>query len=214
MILGLIKEKDVLEELKNIGKVIIKPSVDTNSGNNVKMLDIKNGVDLLSNKSLEQILDEYNKNYMIQEVIKQHICMQALNPSSVNTIRVNTYIYDGEVYSTPVSMRIGRNGSIVDNAHAGGMQIGIKNDGTLRKYAFTEYGEKFEEHPDTNTVFENYKIVKVNDMINFAKKYHYRVPHMGIIAWDFTLDEEENIILIETNVTCPTLWFPQYTNGK
>lgn len=207
-------QEEALKKLKNIGKVIIKPSVDTSSGSNVCLLNIENGIDIISNKTINEILEKYKKNYMIQEVIKQHECLQKLNSSSVNTIRINTYVCDEKVYSSPVAIRIGRNGSIVDNAHAGGIQVGIKNDSTLRKYAFTEYGEKFEEHPDTKVKFENYKILRVQDMIEFAKRYHYKIPHMGIIAWDFTLDKDENIVLIETNITSPTVWFPQYTNGE
>ena len=214
LIIGIISYENLIEKIRDIGEIIIKPSVDTNSGNNVKLLNIKNGIDIISNNSIESILNKYDKNYMIQEKIKQHKKYEKLNPSSVNTIRINTYICDEKIYCSPISMRIGRNGNIVDNVHAGGLQIGIKENGKLEKWAFTELGQKFEKHPDTNVKFENYEIPKINEMIDFTKKNHYKIPHMGIIAWDLALDEDENIVIIETNIACPSIWYPQYGNGN
>ena len=211
---GLIQYNDALERIKNIGEVIIKPSIDTSSGKSVRLLNIKNGIDSFTQKPIEQIFNEYNKNYMIQERIKQHEIFARLNRTSVNTIRINTYICEGRVYISPLIMRMGRNGSIVDNAHAGGIAVGIKDNGYLRRYSFTEYGEKYERHPDTGIKFDGYKLIKINEMIDFVKKYHYRIPHMGIIAWDLTLDEEENIVIIETNITCPGIWISQYCNAE
>lgn len=211
---GIISYESALDIIKNVGEVIIKPSVDSNSGNNVKLLNIENGIDINSNMSTEEILKKYKQNYMIQEKIKQHESFAKLNPSSVNTIRLNTYILDGEIYNTPIAMRLGRNNSIVDNAHAGGIAVGIDDRGCLRKYAFSEKGEKFLEHPNTHIVFENYKIPKIKEMCEFVLKNHYRIPHMGIVGWDLTLDENENIVIIETNITTPSIWFPQYCNGE
>ena len=95
-----------------------------------------------------------------------------------------------------------------------GIAVGVKEDGTLRKYAFSEFGEKYERHPDSHIVFENYQLIRIPELIEFAKKYHHRVPHMGIIAWDFTVDEEENLIIIETNIACPGIWISQQVNGE
>ena len=94
---------------------------------------------------------------------------------------------------------------------------GVLSDITYENESITELigkGEKFERHPDSGIKFEGYVIPKINDIVELAKKYHYRVPHMGIISWDFTIDQSEVIRLIEVNITCPTLWFPQYVNGE
>ena len=82
------------------------------------------------------------------------------------------------------------------------------------EYAFLQTGEKFDEHPDNHIKFKGYKIPRVLEMIEFAKSNHYRIPNMGIIAWDLTLDAEENIVIIETNIQCPSIWFPQYSTGE
>lgn len=211
---GIISYEKALKKIKNIGEVIIKPSVETKSGENVRLLKIENGIDVFTDDSIENIIKKYKENYIIQEKIKQNKSLSKLNPSSVNTLRLHTYVCEGKVYATPVVIRLGRNGSIIDNACAGGISVGISENGELLKYAFTAMGEKFERHPDTKILFEGYKIPRIKDMIEFTKKYHYKIPHIGIIAWDITLDEDENMVLIEANITGPGIWITQYNTGK
>ena len=211
---GIIEYNQALKKLKNIGEVIIKPTIGTDSGRGVALLNIKNGIDLISNESLETILKKYNCNYAIQEKIHQHKDFARFNPSSVNTIRMHSYICDGKIYTTPIAMRVGRKGSVVDNAHAGGLVIGVTDEGYLMEYGIFQNGEKFLEHPDSGEKFKGFKLPMIPEMTEFIKKYHYRIPHMGIIAWDLTVDENNRIVVIETNITCPGIWLPQYVTGQ
>lgn len=211
---GLIRRLDAVKLLKNKGELIIKPSIDTNSGDGVSLINIVGDVDELSGKTIDEIFDDYRDNFVVQKKIIQNKQFSRLNSSSVNTIRVNTYICDDKVYCSPVAMRIGRSGKVVDNAHAGGIHIGVTDDGKLMKYAFTEMGNKFSKHPDSKVVFENYFIPKIKEIKKFAIDNHYRIPHMGIIAWDFTVDNNDKIVLIEANISCPSIWLNQYPTGQ
>ncbi len=211
---NIINYKEAVKKLNNIGEVIIKPTLDSNSGHNVRLLNIKNGLDSLTNQTIEEIMNKYKENFTIQERIKPHPVFSKLNPTSINTIRINTYICEGKVYVSPIAMRIGRMGKVVDNAHAGGVTVGVDKNGCLMEYGFFQTGEKFSEHPDTHVKFNGYKIPRLLEMIEFVKNNHYRIPNMGIIAWDLTLDENENIVIIETNIQRPSIWFPQYSTGE
>ena len=211
---GVITYEKTIEILQNIGEVIIKPTLDTCSGIGVALLNIKDGIDIISGKNIKQIFEEYNKNFAIQEKIIQHEDFAKLNPSSVNTIRLHTYICDGKVYSTPLLLRVGRANSVVDNFHAGGIGVGITKDGYLMREGFKEYGESFLKHPDTGIVFEKYHLPKIPEMIDFTIKYHYRIPHIGVIAWDLTVDNDNRIVIIETNISCPGIWLPQMITGE
>ena len=51
-------------------------------------------------------------------------------------------------------MRIGRNDSFLDNAHVGGIFIGIEHDGQLLDTAYSMDGSRYTEHPDTKVVFQ------------------------------------------------------------
>ena len=124
-----------------------------------------------------------------------------------------TYVWDGEIQLAPVIMRIGRNGSFVDNAHAGGMFIAINPDGTLHKTAFTEFKDAFTEHPDTHLVFEGHQVENFDKVLEQARLIHAAVPQLGVVNWDFTIDQNEQPVLIEANTSAGSIWLFQMAWG-
>lgn len=206
----------VIHSLSNIGKCVIKKSVDTSSGRDVQVCVFKNGVDAITGEGISIIIDSFGSDYIVQEYIYQHDTLSSLCPSSVNTFRVMTYICNGIVNVCPVALRIGRNGADRDNIHYGGIVVGVTNDMHLRKTAFSEYGDSFVKHPDTNMVFEDYKVGGINteNICEVAIKLHQRVPHLGIISWDLTIDNNGKYTIIEMNTTGQSAWFPQMVNGE
>lgn len=80
----------------------------------------------------------------VQELVENSKDIKALNPSSLNNFRVITYILDGKIYHMPIILRIGRNGKRLDNAHQGGIFIGVNDDGYLLKEAHSEFNDRFE----------------------------------------------------------------------
>lgn len=211
---NIINKEKVITILSNIGRCLIKPTRDTSSGKNVTICDFKNGIDVITQKSITEVLDKYSKNYIIQEVLNNSSELSKIYPNSLNTFRLITYIVNDKIYHCPVVLRIGRGGKFVDNAHAGGLAIGVDDDGYLKKYAFSEYGEKFEVHPDTKTKFNNYKINDLNKMIKIAYSCHIRIPNLKILSWDMAINDKNEIILIEVNTFGESTWFTQYCNGK
>lgn len=191
------------------GQYVIKKTIDTSSGRDVAIIK-----DATIDET-ECILNQFGDNFIVQELIEQSKELSALNKSSVNTFRVISYICNSQVYVCPVALRMGRENADRDNIHYGGISIGVNCDGTLKKYAFSEYGEKFVEHPDSKIHFEGYCIPEAGDMIRrAAKKLHGRVPWLGIISWDLTIDKESKIVLIEMNTTGQSAWFCQMVNGE
>ena len=43
---------------------------------------------------------------------------------------------------------------------------------------------------------------------------HITVPQLGVVNWDFTLNENGVPILIEANVVSGSVWLPQMAHGK
>lgn len=209
-----ISQQEAIKALWNIGEAVIKPTVDSGSGKNVRFLMIEEGVDKVSGATLEKIIESYTDDFNIQECIKNHPVLTKLNPSSVNTFRVVTYIWNGKIFHMPVALRIGQGGNRLDNAHAGGMFIGVSESGELGKSAFTEFKDEFTKHPDTGTIFEGYIIPQVPSVIDAAYKMHARTPQLKVMSWDLTIDEQGNVVLIEVNTIGQTVWFPQMANGK
>lgn len=214
----LISKGHAISLVSNIGEAVIKPSVDSSSGENVVMLNMKDGINLKDGKTASELFELYKANFIIQEKIKQHKQLSDLYSKAVNTLRITTYIVDGKVGVVPISLRIGSNGGEVDNIHAGGIGVYVQNDGTLAKYAYKlGYGDHFEkvtEHPDTGTAFDGYKLDYVPEIIAAAKSLHELVANLRVISWDFTVDENGNIIVIEANFRGQGVWFPQMISGK
>ncbi len=202
--------------LQNIGKCVIKPSVDSGSGKGVMFAEFCKGIDINSDKTVESIFSKYKKDFVVQKILKNAKTLFDIYPNSLNTFRVITYIVDGKVCSAPVSLRIGAGDNKVDNIHKGGLVAGVNGDGTLKKYAYQlGYGDsktRFTAHPDTGMVFEKYYVGDVRKMISTAEKLHAVTPQLGIISWDMTFDENDNVVLIEANCREQSVWFPQIVN--
>lgn len=205
---------DFVKKLTNIGKVVIKPTTGSSSGSGIRICIINDGIDALTGQPIEVILNFYKTDYNIQEYIKQSKVLSKINPDSINTFRVITYIANNRINIAPIAMRFGRKGSCVDNIHAGGLSIGVNEDGRLKKYAFLEFGERFERHPDTNVVFEDYYIPSIDKVMETSVMLHKKLPCLGMISWDFTLGENDEVVLLEVNLKGQSVWFLQEVHGK
>lgn len=156
---------------ENFKKVSIDAAVN-------KLLDIKaegvvvkiathssggKGVDFITaddtDKSIREKLSVH-RDIVVQEIIKQHEKMQIMNPSSVNTLRIICIMLDGESIPLSTVVRIGKEGSKVDNFSSGGYACGVNADGTLKELAFDSSGNWFDAHSNGFIFKEEYLIMK------------------------------------------------------
>lgn len=208
-----VKAKDALN---NIGKCIKKPTVDSSSGNNIRLLNIIDGIDVLSGEPLETVLSDIENNSNIQELIHNNKALKALNQTSLNTIRVITFRVEDQIHVAPLTLRIGVGDSSVDNIHSGGLCIGINEDGTLKEYAYKlGWGDnnlRFSEHPTSKLIFKDYYIGDIQKLLQAAKKLHEKVLQLGIVSWDLTFNDRNDVTIIEANCSGQSVWFPQVIN--
>lgn len=200
--------------LYNRGKVFYKITVESGSGKGCKILNIKDNKDIASNKTIKEILTEGEGNFNIQELIINNDELKRLNPSTVNTFRVVTYIWKGKLFHFPIVLRIGREGKCGDHECEGGVLIGVEDDGTFKDYGIKLSGEKFYEHPDTKTIFKGYKVKEMPKIIEKMYSIHERIPQSGLISWDVTLNDKNQIVIVEMNIRAQSVWLPQITHGK
>ena len=210
---NMITRDQAIALLRDRGDVFMKPSVDSCSGRGCMLANLEGGIDTRSGKELTDILRSMGSDFVIQEKIECHSSISQIYTGSVNTFRIITYIWKGEICLIPIIMRIGSGGSYLDNAHAGGMFIAVDEDGTLHKTAMTEFNTQFTEHPDTHLVFEGYKIDLLPKAIASAKKMHALMPQIGVINWDFTIDQQGDPLLIEANLKGGSIWLSQMAHG-
>lgn len=195
-----VDRNDAIGFCNNLGEVIIKPSL-TGRGVGVSKIKIENGMTDYEGKSLQEVFDVYKEDYLIEELVHQHPLMSALNPSSINTIRIVTYRNDMEIFVVYTVIRIGRKDKPIDNESAGGISTIINIDGTLGKYAYGSPGNDNIEFTDSGVRLEGYKIPSFSKAIDMVKKAHYQLPYFKLMGWDIAIEEDGNPTMIEFNTT-------------
>lgn len=193
-----VSKEEAIALCKNLDNVVIKPTL-LSKGRGVKKISVSNGIIESDKLTIEELFDTYKKDYIIQETIKQHDKLSALNPTSVNTIRIMTYRSGMEVLVVYSVIRIGRIGQVIDNQSAGGISTIINEDGTLGKYAFGVAGDDMIEKTDTGIVLEGYQIPYFKKALDIVKQSHYDLPFFDIVGWDISINKEGDPVLVEWN---------------
>ena len=192
--------------------IILKPSVGSCSGRGIIKFErgsdgrfySKGGVSLT-----EEYLMSYGNDFCLQACVKQSEFTSQFCSTSVNTIRIATYksVRDDNVHVIGAIIRLGKAGSFVDNAHAGGVFVGIDiTTGELGKYAINEFGEKFEEWNGIDLKNNTYSVPNWEKVLRFGEKVGNRVLHHRLLALDIALDIDNNPLLIEYNLGAFSYW--------
>lgn len=173
---------------------IVKYAIFSHGGKNIQVLDS----DSINRESITKLLNEYRFNFIIQEVVEQHEDLAKLNASSLNTIRTISFFFKGEVYILSSQLRIGGNGSRVDNYSSGGYSCNICPDGRLSEFAISSTGPT-DKHPN-GFYFKDFVIPSFDKVIKTIKEEAPKIPHLGIIGWDFAIGKNGEPVFIELNV--------------
>lgn len=171
------------------------------------------GVYFLPGKDFSTIAHKFTDDIVIQRPLQQHPGLASINPSSVNTIRILSLLSEEGVRIYSAILRIGRNGSRVDNASSGGITCGITEDGKLKQVAYTAAGERFAQHPDSGLAFEGIPIPGFDLCVAAVPKLHVQIPRFHLVSWDFAIDTDGQPVLVEANLHYGQLDFHQLNNG-
>lgn len=206
-----VSEEEAVLLCQNLGDVIIKPAMEM-QGNGVRALTVADGRTNVDDLTIGDLFKRYKHNFLIQERVRQHKDIAALNPTSVNTMRILTYRSGMEVLLIYSVIRIGRSGQVIDNQCAGGISTTISKDGRLGKAAFGGYSEDNVLVTDTGITLDGYQLPSFDKAIDFVKRLHMKLPYFNIIGWDVSIEENGEPILIEYN-TNPGLSQSAFCSG-
>lgn len=206
-----VSEEEAVSMCQNMEDVIIKPAMAM-QGDGVQLLNVTNGKTNINGMTIGELFRHYKRNYLIQNRVKQHKDLAALNPTSVNTMRILTYRSGMEVLVIYSVIRIGRQGQVIDNQCAGGISTTISNDGRLGKAAFGGYSEDNVNKTDSGVVLDGYQLPSFDKAIEFVKRLHMKLPYFNIVGWDVSIEENGEPILIEYN-TNPGLSQSAFCSG-
>lgn len=205
-----VSQEEAVAKCQNLQDVILKPSLRS-KGKGVQLMSFTDGRNV-KGETVEQVFKQYKQDFLIQKRVKQHADMAALNPTSLNTIRVLSYRSGMEVLIIYSVVRIGRMGQVIDNQSAGGISTSITKDGKLGKVAFGGYSTDNIHKTDSGIVLEGYQLPSYEKTIEMVKRLHLRLPYFNLIGWDMAIEEDGSPILIEIN-TNPGLSQSAFKSG-
>lgn len=190
-IISFAQAKAILESEKQF---VLKPAIYSGEGVDIFFYDKEEHMDI----DFDNLLKLYNSDYIVQDIVSQHKTLADIHPKSLNTIRVISFLFQGEVYISSAILRMGVGGSRLDNVSAGGLACPIKNDGRLSDNAINRKSQWVSSHPG-GTVFSEITIPSYVKVLDAIKRAHKDIPHFRIIGWDFSIDEVGDPVLIEYN---------------
>lgn len=194
-----ISKGEALELCKDLGDVVIKPSLLGKWGRGVKLFSTTDGK-TDDGEPVSNLLEAYESNYIIQHKVEQHERLSMLNPTSLNTIRVLSFRKGDEVFILYAVVRIGREGKRVDNESAGGINADIDlTTGRIRECAYGTPKEKKILKTDVGTVLDGFQLPSIPEVLSTVKELHKRLPYFNLVGWDFGIDKEGRPVMIEWN---------------
>ena len=175
-------------------QLIFKPSTYTGGGSGVTFFDNEN-----RDLSAGELFDRFTAGFVAQRLVKQHPDLARINKDSLNTVRVVSFRFKGEVHILSTILRMGGIGSRVDNLSSGGMSCRIEADGRLAEKSVNKKSEWKEEHP-SGLKFRDITVPSFDKIIETVKRLHLTLPYFDLIGWDFAVDESGAPVFIEFNV--------------
>lgn len=141
-----------------------------------------------------------NTDYIFQNIVQQHEKMSELYSGSVNTMRLVTVrsLKDGSLHIMPSILRIGANGSMVDNTSQGGIAVGFNlQTGQLNQYGFhkPEFGLRTEYHPNSNIRLCDFHIPFIKEAEEQALFFHSMLKDIHSVGWDIAIGPDGPVFI-------------------
>lgn len=193
-----------LERINKIEEdVIVKPTIESGGGKNVKLIIYSEGRHYHNNIEFDlgTIEKQFKRNYVIQRLLKQHSFFSQFNKTSVNTLRIYTYrsVENEEITPLRCFLRMGRKEMYVDNMTLGGISCHVSPNGELNSFGTSLYGDKYLHHPDSGVKFEGLIVPLFSDVLELVSKIALKIPSQRVLAFDVTITADNKIKIIEIN---------------
>lgn len=196
--------------------LIIKPSVGTSCGDSILRFDrVGEGYASADGTLLtDAFLASYGSDWVLQEAVAQHPTLQRFCSSAVCTVRLVVYrsLTDNQPHLTAAILRVGRQGSVVDNISAGGSFLGVDiADGRIRGPFFTRYGKPVNTWNGVDVTSHEYYVPCWDAVVAQALRVAASIDRHRLLALDITVTDKEKPMLIEYNIGGFTTYFFHFT---
>lgn len=152
------------------------------------------GVEKLYSKDIKDIKEFYdklkNEKLFLEEYVIQNKEISKIVDSSVNTIRIMTFGYNGKSKILFACMRFSDGTASVDNFHQGGMAclVDIKS-GKLVGSAFNKNLEYFDKHPKSGIKFDGFQIPNWDKVKKSVLDAALINKNIHVVGWDVAVTE-------------------------
>ncbi len=140
-----------------------------------------------------------NTAYIVQAVARQHPEMAAVNPDTLNTVRIDTLLLDGAVTNSGAFARFGRKGEVTDNAYGGRFIVAVDLEtGVLRGPARQKLGfstRVFPAHADTGVPFDGRQVPYWDDLRACVANAAQVFRPLRSIGWDVGITPDGPVII-------------------
>lgn len=179
---------DFINFIRKQESVFIKP-LETSKGKGIRLFTY---IDEESSRRCFSELIEEHFAWIVEERIRQAAEMAQWNESSVNTVRVPTFLCNGKFTVIWTRMRIGKKGAIVDNLGSNGIVVSVDpQSGIITSDGIDNSNNHFEKHPDSGLKFKGWKVPKWDELLQTVEELHRNIFGKHIyIAWDFALTDD------------------------
>ena len=187
--------------LESLDRFFVKPS-DANCGTGAFIATVSGGRFFAGGRPLDlsACLDPA-KPHVFQPVVENHEGIKAINPSTLNTLRIATCrTRSGALEPWDSGMlRVGRAASDVDNFAKGGVGIGIDPEGRLLECGFFHDAElrytRVPRHPDSGVIFAGRPVPFYRESVELALRAHRLFPALATVAWDIAVTPSGPLLL-------------------
>jgi len=153
-------------------------------------------------------------NGIFQRVINQHEVFQEFAKESVATLRMTTVLEDNGTTSLRacyLRLGIGTDTHVQSKSNIR-IPIDIKS-GAFNQIGFTPDWLEVDRHPTSKVKFQGKVIPAYDECLELVTRLHKRVPYARCIGWDVTLDDRENVKIMEWNAEHNGIKFTEATQG-
>lgn len=198
-----------LLEKKNVSSCVVK-ATESSHGENIFFVKairyLEEDCRFFYPDGRNQLLSELvgDNPLIFEEVVRQTAQMNALNPSSVNTVRMMTTLSpDGTSKVFAAFLKIGRLGKSVDNAGAGGnvdASIDIETGEICHAIQFDgiDKVKEIDSHPDTGAQLNGVVLAHWDEIKQIVNSYQSAFPFLKACGWDIALTDDGPVV-IEVN---------------
>ena len=167
----------------DLDKIIAKPL------NGIEGIGIRIYELLHTEASYREIFDDIiaGPPSIVEQFITQHPAINEIYPNAVNTIRVMSFLDNGEGKILNAVMKFATT-SNVDNYYQGGLAAGVDSEtGVLCTEGVDYAGNLYQYHPYSGKEIKGFQIPhwdKVVELIRVAAAIHPELPYIG---WDISI---------------------------